>query len=146
MSVSGRKNGFTLIELLVTISIVAVVFGVVITSAAQSKKASRDLQRQSDLRTIQSALQQYYSDQIYYPLMLGTSIKFGSVTYLSSLPTDPSTGAGYDYVPSPSGCDNSAPASDCTSYCLYADLENLSSPDLGSCANVSGYNYAVAPP
>lgn len=144
-----REYGFTLIELLVAISIVAVVFGVIISSAAQSKRASRDLQRQSDLKTIQNALQQYYSDQVYYPTTLtaGGTLTFGSNTYLSKVPDDPTnTTNDYKYIVSPSSCDDTTTM--CTSYCLYAALEDLpSSYSLPSaCSAVAGYNYAVTPP
>lgn len=59
--------GFTLIELLIAITIITLIFGIIISSASIIQKKGRDSQRQSDLRNIQSILQQYYSDQSYFP-------------------------------------------------------------------------------
>jgi prepilin-type N-terminal cleavage/methylation domain-containing protein len=61
------RGGFTLVEILVVISIIVVLFGVVVTSSAAVQREARDGQRQTDLRKIQGALQQYYTDHGFYP-------------------------------------------------------------------------------
>lgn len=67
MSKLRNAQGFTLIELLIAVSIITVAFGVIISSSGAIQRNSRDSQRQSDLRNLQSILQQYYADQNYYP-------------------------------------------------------------------------------
>lgn len=171
-----KPRGFTLIELLITISIIAIISAIGFVVYSVAMKQGRDSKRQSDLRSIQSALEQYYADQGFYPYSTTTSGNpgFGEVlgytspesftnwignpcdpalpgdcpsvkSYINSLPQDPA-GGSYSYlVPPDNSCDNSTPSTKCTSYCLYAKLENTSS-GLGSCPVNSSYNFAVAPP
>jgi prepilin-type N-terminal cleavage/methylation domain-containing protein len=62
------RGGFTLIEILVAITIVSILSGIVLHSASASLRNARNSQRKSDLRIIENALQQYYSDHGFYPL------------------------------------------------------------------------------
>lgn len=161
-----KNRGFTLIELLVTVSIIAVLSAIGLVIYHVVLEQGRDSKRQSDLRTIQSALEQYYADQFFYPTGNGldTALKaetppaFTSSTgnpsppssvktYINSLPKDPlnSDTWKYYYWASPEGCDNStAPTAKCTGYCIYTNLEN-STPGTGNCT-ATGYNFAVTPP
>lgn len=110
--------GFTLIELMVAISIVGIVFAIIISSSSAIQRSARDAQRQSDLRTLQSILQQYYGDQGYFPSgccntplklddsnpitqltsSIGTPTPPSSLkTYAVKLPVDPTTDQTYCY-------------------------------------------------
>lgn len=164
-----RHSGFTLIELLVTISIIAIlsVIGIVIYSTVL--KQGRDSKRQSDLRSIQSALEQYFADQFYYPLYNSSTCSNGKLafnagspcdlkdpagnkTYMNNVSTDPlSSNAQYLYVPfnytTGIGCDNTTTL--CNGYCLYANLENpsgITNPTECSSPLPAGYNFAVTVP
>lgn len=130
-----NARGFTLIELMITMVIIGVVFGAVISATAGIQKQSRNAQRKTDLSKIQTALQQYYTDENKYPLKesLGaasTSI-VGSIsplkTYLSPIPRDPRGGGVYYYEPRLSkssgvSCTTASPGS-CHYYFLCATLE-----------------------
>lgn len=168
-----RKNGFTLIELLVTITIIAILAAIGLVTYSMALKQGRDSKRQSDLRAIQSALEQYNSDQLFYPAnpsmnnLLSTGGLFTSSignpvppspvkTYLNSVPQDPTSPTGltryrYSAIPAaPAACDNST-TNRCTSYCLYAKLENLASPvplpfSCGATYPAGGYNFVVTLP
>ncbi len=146
--------GFTLVELLVAIVVVAIIGGVIIVSAAAAQKQARDGQRKSDLRKIQTALQQYYTDQGYFPLTsnfnlsTATSLKnpAGTVTYLQNVPKEPqSAGSDYCYrgqVDDTTVCtDNNDPAKKCNSYFICATLENPATPTSCGC----GGNYYLRP-
>jgi prepilin-type N-terminal cleavage/methylation domain-containing protein len=160
------KNGFTLVELLVAISIIAIMSAIGFMTYTTVSKQGRDSKRQSDLRTIQSALENYYRDQGFYPFgtngssglddklsqvaqaftnAIGNPVATATKSYLNALPTDPQfTGTGrYCYLPSPAGCDNSSVK--CTSYSLFARLENTAT-GTGSCSSYSSYNLIVTPP
>lgn len=79
-------RGLTLIELLVTVSIIGVVFGIIISSAGMIQRYGRDAKRQTDLRSLQSALQQYYADQNFFPDdKASTPLKLSGVGTISSL-------------------------------------------------------------
>lgn len=102
------RSGFTLIELLVTISIIAIITAIGFVAYSTVSKQGRDAKRQSDLKSIQSALEQYRADQGNYPANLpsvGSPIisPDGSKTYLSQLPEDP-RGGGYFYTSAGGSC------------------------------------------
>ncbi len=167
----NKSRGFTLIELLVTISIIAILFAIGLMAYSAVLKQGRDSKRQSDLRSIQSALEQYYSDQGFYPTgnftgldtlfytdqtpvfnsSTGNPSPAASKTYMNLVPRDPTyTGTGrYYYWASPDACDNSNVK--CASYCLYAWLEDStppanSKPQIGNCTNNTPYTFVVTPP
>lgn len=146
-----KNKGFTLVELLITVSIISVL-SVIGTITFQSvNKNSRDAKRQSDLKLIQSAIEQYHGDQYNYPanadLTFGGSLTSGAKTYYNIIPKDPQDPTyAYCYSALPTNCDNTA-GNKCSSYELFALLENppSGSPSY-SCGTVSAYNYKVTPP
>jgi prepilin-type N-terminal cleavage/methylation domain-containing protein len=163
-----KKNlGFTLIEIIIAVTIVAVVFGVVITSSAAIQKSGRNAQRQSDLRALQTALQQYYADQHFFPQNpinlsqvtdinsnLGNPITPPSSNpnlYLKTIPQEPlKNSLPYLYKAfkdrSLNGsitCSNEVGSVDkCQYYILCAKVED-DSPAIASCG--STYNYQITP-
>lgn len=159
-----KSRGFTLIELLVTISIIAILFSIGLMAYSAVLKQGRDSKRQSDIRSIQSALEQYFADQFFYPTAAGLDNAFvvssppaftsstgnpsspsPTKTYMNSVPQDPTGTLRYRYETSPDGCDNSS-TNRCTSYCLYANLENPGPGRPTSCTTNPSYSFAVTPP
>lgn len=106
VSCMKKEDGFTLVELLVVIGVVGVLTGalVAVLNPVQFFKQGRDGRRLSDLTTIQSALEQYFSQNDSYPATGG--VPFGSVwtsggiTYLKTVPNDPDSTATYEYCAS----------------------------------------------
>lgn len=146
-------RGFTLIELLITLSIIAILSTVALVSYQNVLRNGRDAKRQSDLKVIQAALQEYHADQFYYPpvseVQFGQSLKNPpnsqtSKTYLQLLPNEPLTGSRYTYEAA-SGCDSNN-TSRCDTYCIYANLENKSAAQKASNCTNSAYNFAVSAP
>lgn len=163
-------RGFTLIELLVTISIIAIltVIGIVVYTSVM--KQGRDSKRQSDLRSLQSSLEQYYADQGFYPASINAnnfdsmlnqtpppafSSSIGNPTppspaktyqnYPPQDPTDPTGSLRYRYEALLANCDNST-SNKCTGYCLYANLENSNPGKPAACTSYPTYNFAITPP
>ena len=65
---NGEK-GFTLLEMLIVIGIIAVIITITAVSYSTAQKKSRDSRRKTDLKQVQSAMEQYYSICGYqYPL------------------------------------------------------------------------------
>ncbi len=62
-----RDRGFTLIELLVVIAIIGTLSSVVLASLGTARAKSRDTKRIAELRSIQTALELYYSTNGQYP-------------------------------------------------------------------------------
>lgn len=99
-------NGFSLIELLVSISIISILMSAAfaILRPQDYFARARDSRRVSDLKLLQTALEQYYANNNGYPA--SDSIPFGSswsagtpsVTYLRMTPSDPSGSPEYCYA------------------------------------------------
>lgn len=166
MKVSAR--GFTLIELLVVISIIGVLSTIGLISYKVLMQNSRDGKRQADLGVLQSSLEQYHTDQFSYPLA-GTSCGNGSLvvncplkdtagqkTYLTKVTPDPLPQPYPQYVYRPldrtgGNLVNCQAVGKCTTYCIFAVLENNSGGVIPSqCSSYnpdsSRYNFAVSPP
>lgn len=109
------SNGFTLIELLVVIAIIGLLASVVIASLGRARVKGRDTRRVQDMRTIQTAIEMYASDNNHYPITatwasfdapayIGTDVTNPNATdltaaltsYLPKPPTDPTPGTGDD--------------------------------------------------
>lgn len=153
----NSKSGFTLIELMVVIAIIALMFGVVISSANFLRTASGDAKRKSDLAELQSALQNYYADQNYYPHSQANGFKTSgssispnltsaigiaspapspappTKTYLREVPVDPET--PYCYIAVTNSQQNNTDCNNgtrCNYYYLAVELnesENQSLPE-----------------
>ena len=134
-----KKNfGFTLIELLIVIAIIAILTTFGAASYSRIQKGSRDTQRKADLEKVRGALEQYYSDFNVYPPNLDTltttTPPSGSVTYLKSIPTNPTTSAQPTYNLTGGGTQ---------SYCLGYPLETV--PNSKSCVTTSGLGIVLTP-
>jgi general secretion pathway protein G len=57
-----KSRGFTLLELLVVIGIIGVIVSLAAVAYSSAQRKSRDSRRQSDMKSIQSALEVYYSE------------------------------------------------------------------------------------
>ncbi len=63
----NRLSGFTLLEVMVTVTIVAILTTVVVTSFGTAREQARDAQRKTDLRTVEAALALYKNKYGRYP-------------------------------------------------------------------------------
>ena len=125
------KKGFTLIEILIVITIIGILTTLGTMSYVTSLKAARDTRRKTDLEQIRQALESYRSTSGIYPVA-SPGISALKPSYMTTIPTDPSTSASYGYL---------NPTS--TTYSLCTKLENSSST-LTACA--SPYTYEVQNP
>ena len=61
------KKGFTLIELLVVIAIIGILSTMAVVSLGSARTKARDSKRLADIRSVQTAVEIYYTDQGVYP-------------------------------------------------------------------------------
>jgi prepilin-type N-terminal cleavage/methylation domain-containing protein len=117
MKFMQKHNGFTLIEIVIVISIMSVMSVIIYSSFGESRAKSRDQKRISDISTIQLSLEQYFQKNGVYPLTLDEL----SPTYISSIPTDPTTNIKYsgNYFP----MTKNSGSSYCISYQLWTRFE-----------------------
>ena len=148
-----KSKGFTLIELLVVISILGVLAGLIVNNLNDSRARARDARKKQNLNQMKTALRLYYNDYQGYP----TASDFGGcgenrnyimgcgengdeccpcsdelafaaggsdcdTTYMASFPTEFGTNIISYY------------SADSESFCLKADLENASDPDIATSA------------
>jgi len=117
----SSQKGFTLLELLVVIVVIGILALLVIPNLTSAPKKARDIQRKTDLRAVQKALEEYYVSNSAYPVTtvwatLGTSyLTTGTPPILKSMPADPLNTGVYIY---------SYNAAASTAYTLRACLEN----------------------
>lgn len=155
-----NSKGFSLIEIMIVISIIGILSGIGLGVTGAIQKNTRDAQRESDIRILQSALQQYYADNNKYPNALISEFANGSAltncsgkappctvtkTYLSKTPMDPD-GTPYFYRPvinisSGTICDTSS-ITPCHFYFLCSKMEN---PGSGSTCVDENYNFQATP-
>lgn len=150
---------------MIVITIIGILSSIGILTYQNLIKNSRDAKRLSDIKTLQSALEEYRADKFHYPptfdlkttpsLTNGTGINPAPAitkTYLRNIPQDPLSGtpAGYEYRGLGTGCDSTVGgALNCESYCIYAKMENpaniLTDPNC-TLNPTAEYNTAVSIP
>lgn len=86
-----KQKGFTLIELLVVIAIIGLLSTLAVVALNNARMKARDAKRISDIKQIQTAVELYYNDASAYPATVigGSPIVNAGVTYMSSVPTNP---------------------------------------------------------
>jgi prepilin-type N-terminal cleavage/methylation domain-containing protein len=62
----GQK-GFTLIELLIVVAIIGILAAIAIPQFSAYRQKAFNAAAQSDLKTMKTSLEGFYTDQYYYP-------------------------------------------------------------------------------
>lgn len=109
------KKAFSLVEILVVVTIISILASIAAVSYSRFVKQSRDARRKTDIEQIRAAIELYRNFKGAYPtpravpgMLFGTGdITDGSVvptiTYMSKIPNDPMSEAGYRYYYESSG-------------------------------------------
>jgi len=165
LTINRKSKGFTLIELLVVIVIIGILASFAIASFTSAQAKGRDSRRKADLDAIKKALELFKGDTsggAKFPDTITGSLE---TTYIRDLPTDPSdSSTNYNYTPyqddGTTACSGggdtpvNASAGDCTTFTLYACLENVNDSqkddtDGGAddlCATSGEVSYTVTNP
>lgn len=141
------KKGFTLIELLVVIAIIGILAAMALIALSGTRAKARDATRKSDLRSIKSALEVYYSDTKPNAYAVHTGTGLGDVaaartatgldaSYIKTFPTDPTGTTPYYYMAT------------AQNYAVFCALENTKDGDIKTASPTvgttpTGYNYWV---
>lgn len=138
--IKNKRNGFTLFELLVSISIIGILTALASVAYSGAQKKARDSRRMQDIKLIQTAAEQYYSQNNYvYPPSTVTPWNGGGQSILSMFPLDPKNSGSYIYTyTQPDGTTNT--------YCICALLENVTSGNASNttCTFAASSSYFCA--
>jgi type IV pilus assembly protein PilA len=125
-----KESGFTLIELIIVMVIIGILVILLLPNLSNGPKRGRDSERKSELRTVASALEQYFADKSAYPPSgdyAGLSTHLVPDYIKDAMPADPKSGQTYTYTKEPAGCDNSA--TNCSGFTASATLEYAKDKD-----------------
>lgn len=127
------KRAFSLIELLIVIALIAILTAIATASYSTMQKKARDSRRIEDVKSIQNAYEQYFSDNnSTYPA--GDGCVIGENYLPNGYPLDPKSGSPYfldDTTTCPGGF----------SYCFCAELEIESGNSANSCDGITSGNF-----
>src|SRR4051812_9863907 len=132
-----KDSGFTLLELLIVIVIIGILALLIIPNITSAPKKARDVQRKTDLKAVQKALEEYFVSNNVYPSSsgaLGTGTVLNELTsgtppILKSVPTDPKNAAPFTYT--------YTPANSNSTYTLHSCLENGADTGSGVAADAA---------
>lgn len=137
-----NSKGFTIVELLIVIVVIGILALLVITTYSGIQAKARNSQRQTDIQSLQTQLEAYFSQNGYYPSLanmnssswLSTNMKSldqealadpsaanGSKTLVNS--DDPSKAYGYVVTTSDGAACGTPDATNCAQYTLTAKYE-----------------------
>ena len=66
----SNQKGFTLIELLIVVAIIGILAAIAIPQFASYRQKAFNSASQSDLKTVRTSLEGFYTDEYYYPFGL----------------------------------------------------------------------------
>lgn len=139
-----NNKGFTIVELLIVIVVIGILALLVITTYSGIQAKARNAKRQTDVQSIQTQLEAFFSQNGYYPSYANLSDSSWISSNMKSLDTnaliDPSSGSSsatlvysndsagtakkYEYYPTKSdGTSCEADDTTCAKYTLIAQYE-----------------------
>jgi len=150
------KSAFSLIEILVVIAIIAILTTLLVPNYIESRQRAKDVQRKSDLKQMQTALELYKQNQnpqLYpSPTQIPAPCQIwqqSTIVYMNKVPKDPSSSCASP-VPYYYANTNDDVLFDASTYELYSCLDNVGDIDAVDCPGsytcASGKCYKVIQP
>jgi len=86
--INGKNKGFTFVEVMVVLAMVALLLTIALPRYFSGLERAKEAILHQDLRTMRTAIDQYYADKGNYPSSLDSLVE---QKYLRSIPVDPIT-------------------------------------------------------
>lgn len=87
ISLKKRQSGFTIVELLIVIVVIGILAALVITTYGGIQSKARNGKRQSDLASLQTNVEAFYTQSGYYPSLTDMNLASWRTTNMKSLDT-----------------------------------------------------------
>jgi len=91
MPKNKKEQGFTLLELLVVIGIIGLLASILVVNLTGARRRARDTKRIADVRSMLTAVEDYYGKNGYYPTSIGGLV---TGTQIPIWPLDPLAPSG----------------------------------------------------
>ena len=95
ISLNKQNKGFTIVELLIVIVVIGILALLVITTYSGIQQKARNSKRQTDIQSLQTQMEAFYSQNGYYPSLTDMNSAAWRTTNMKSLDggalVDPST-------------------------------------------------------
>jgi prepilin-type N-terminal cleavage/methylation domain-containing protein len=109
-----KQKGFTIVELLIVIVVIGILAALVLNTFGSVQAKARDAQRQTDVRSLATALEVYFNDRGSYPANINSSATLTGVDAAAYVPPN-STVTGVATL-------SAAPANQAALQCTGANL------------------------
>lgn len=119
VSLTKRKlgnKGFTIVELLIVIVVIGILALLVITTYSGIQAKARNAKRQTDIQSIQTQLEAYFSQNGYYPSLANMNDSSWRTTNMKSLDANALVDPSSTCNPSTTACLVSTPTAKSYSY------------------------------
>ena len=84
-----KRSGYTFLDLFIAIIIIAILAIGLLLLFSNMREKARDSQRMSDVQSLKQAVEQYYTDESYYPPPEAVSNAITEEQFINIIPTDP---------------------------------------------------------
>src|SRR5271169_5677072 len=88
ISLNRRQKGFTIVELLIVIVVIGILAALVITTYSGIQQKARNAKRQTDIQSLQTQLEAFFSQNGYYPSLTDMNNSTWLSTNMKSLDTN----------------------------------------------------------
>jgi type II secretion system protein G len=141
-----NQRGFTLLEMMVVVAIVAILAAILIPNFTRARAQSQTAACMSNVKTIATALELYFTDHQNYPAATKANVDTGFVTtmngYLSQVPVDPAAGSTSYYQVTTTQGSSSGGVASYTIWCPGShDPATLTGPNGGTTTTNTHLKY-----
>jgi prepilin-type N-terminal cleavage/methylation domain-containing protein len=118
ISLKKKNQGFTIVELLIVIVVIGILALLVITTYSGIQAKARNAKRQTDIQSLQTQLEAFFSQNGYYPSLTDMNSSTWRATNMKSLDPNALVDPSSTCNPTSASCLVSAPVAKSYSYAV----------------------------